>query len=283
MGYEDIKKNIETEEGLSGDEAKVRQMLGGLAKVEAPKNFAFAVKARIANAKPGDHRAPAGGWVLLRYAVPLAMVLVVVSGFVLNGVYSVNESSVPMVADSVMPPPAPIVPVGPAQGSEVTSTANVPQSNTGIETPVTPGTEVLAAIPPTPRTRRSTVSSRDSGGGSRDSASGGPAPIIDLNPQGPVTLAPLQPGQIGPPGQIPVQAVLKIVGIKADASSEGWKVTAVEPNSLSDHSGVKTGDYVEGINGQPVTEGTRFSGVTVQNLRVKRNGKSLEIDLKRQR
>jgi hypothetical protein len=282
MGYEDIQKNIETEEGLSAGEAKVRQILGELKRVETPKSFGFAVQARIANARPEDFRTAGSGLSFLRYAVPLALVLMVVSGFVLNGIYNVNDNSVPAVAGSNLTPPFVTVgPVEPASQSELASTGNDPQSNTGFERRVTPGTEVLAAIPPTPRTKKATVSSKDSGGGSYVTTQGGPAAIIDLDPKGPVTSAPLQPGQIGPAGQIPVQAILKIVGIKADSSNEGWKVTAVEANSLSDHSGVKAGDYVEAINGQPVTEGTRFSGgLVVKNLRIKRDGKSLDIPLK---
>ena len=281
MGYEaNIQKNIETEEGLSSGEAKIRQMLGELKRVEAPKNFGFAVQARIANASPEDFRAAGSGLAILRYAVPLALVLMVVSGFVLTGVYNVDYNSVPVVAGNNLTPT--LVPVESKPGSEIALAPNDRRSNPAIETSVTPGREVLVAVPQTRRTGKATVSSKDSGGGSRDSAWGAPAPIIDLHPNGPSTSAPLRPGQIGPPGQVPVQAVLKIVGIKADASNEGWKVKAVEPNSLSDHSGIKTGDYVEAINGQPVTEGTRFSGgLVVTNLKVKRGGKSQEITLKR--
>lgn len=278
MGYEDIQKNMETEEGLSAGEAKVRQMLGELKRVEAPKNFGFAVQARIANARPEDFRTAGSGWGFLRYAVPLALVLMVVSGFVLNGIYNVNDNSVPAVAEFQAPPAAPVVP----PAGQVASTENDSQvTNSGDETRVLPGSEIAAESEPGPRIRKAVVGSRNSGGGSRDSAWGAPPPIINLNPSAGVPAAPPQPGTMGPAGQIPVQAILKIVGIKADSSNEGWKVTAVEANSVSEHSGVKAGDHVEAINGQPVTEGTRFSGgLIVKNLRVKRDGKSIDIPLK---
>ena len=283
MGYEDIQKNIETEEGLSAGEAKVRQLLGELKRVEAPKNFGFAVQARIANARPEDFRTAGIGPAFLRYAMPLALVLLVVSGFVLNGIYNVNDNSVPAVAESgpaqAPVPSAPVVP----PANEVASTGNDPQvTNSGNETRVVTGSEIAAESVPGPRTRKAVVSSRNTNGGSIDSTQEGRTPIINLNPEMPVVPAgPSHPGTMGPAGQIPVQAILKIVGIKADSSNEGWKVTAVEANSLSEHSGVKAGDYVEAINGQPVTEGTRFSGgLIVKNLRVKRDGKTLDIPLK---
>jgi len=279
MGYEDIQKNIETEEGLSAGEAKIRQMLGELKRVEAPKNFGFAVQARIANAGPEDLRPAGSGLAFLRYAVPLALVLVVISGFVLNGIYNVNDNSVGPVAEiQPAPAPAPIVPAA----NEVAFTGNNSQvTNSENETKVVTGSEIAFEPVPGPRTRKAVVSSRNTNGGSIDSTQEGRTPIINLNPPAGMPASTPQPGTMGPVGQIPVQAILKIVGIKADSSNEGWKVTAVEANSLSEHSGVKAGDYVEAINGQPVTEGTRFSGgLIVKNLRVKRDGKVLDIPLK---
>ena len=281
MGYEDIQKNIETEEGLSAGEAKVRQMLGELKRVEAPKNFGFAVQARIANARPEDFRTGGSGLAFLRYAIPLALVLMVVSGFVLNGIYNVGDNSVPAVAESRPPqapaPPAPVV----SPANEVASTGNDFQTNSRDETRVVTGSEIAAESVRGPRFKNAVVSSRNTNGGSIDSTQEGRTPIINLNPPAGVPAITPQPGTMGPAGQIPVQAILKIVGIKADSSNEGWKVTAVEANSLSEHSGVKAGDYVEAINDQPVTEGTRFSGgLVVKNLRVKRDGKTLDIPLK---
>lgn len=282
MGYEDIQKNIETEEGLSAGEAKVRQMLGELKRVEAPKNFGFAVQARIANARPEDFRPAGGGLAFLRYAVPLSLVLLVVSGFVLTGIYNVNDNSVPVVADNIQPAaPAPVAPPAAPRANEVVSAENGPQVNSGKETQVLPGAEIVAVSAPGPRTKKAEVSSRNTNGGSIDHTLEVRTPIINLNPAAGVPAAPPQPGTMGPTGQIPVQEILKIVGIKADSSSQGWKITAVDANSLSDRSGVKAGDYVEAINDQPVTEGTRFSGgLIVKNLRVKREGKALDIALK---
>jgi hypothetical protein len=275
MGYEDIQKNIEIEEGLSADETKVRQMLGELKRVEAPKNFGFAVQARIANGKPEDFRAAGSAWAFLRYAIPLALVLVVVSGFVINGIYNVNDTSVPEVAGtqstSSFDPPA----------REVAPTGNGLQTIPNETTGVVPGPEIATAAPPRSRLEMRTASVRNTNGGSITSGQGAPLPIIDVAPGPSAPRVTPKPGQIGPAGQIPVQAILKIVGIKADSSNQGWKVTVVEPNSLSEHSGVKAGDYVEAINGQPVTEGTRFSGgLIVKNLRLKRDGKTLDINLK---
>jgi C-terminal processing protease CtpA/Prc len=86
---------------------------------------------------------------------------------------------------------------------------------------------------------------------------------------------------MGSRGQIAIRGVLEFVGVRADFSNLGWKVKSVDSNSMAERSGVKAGDLIEAINGLPVTDGTQFSGsFTGKNLRVKRDGKTVEIDLK---
>ena len=79
MINKEFKNKAEEIETLNADDEKLRQMLGGLKKVGAPKNFDFHLKARIANAKPEDFRKPLLlPW--LRYVLPLC-VIVLLAGF----------------------------------------------------------------------------------------------------------------------------------------------------------------------------------------------------------
>lgn len=280
MGYKDIQKNIETEEGLSADEAKARQMLSGLKRVEAPKNFGHAVQARIANARPEDFRAPGSSLVFLRYAMPLALVLLVVGGFVINGLYSVNDNSVPAVAESQLALPVPVVPQSTAPANETASTTNEPQTGPEDRTPVIPDPELLAAQPRTRKERRA-ANSGNTGGGSFDSTLESRPTIINVSRRPESPAAPPKAGQMGPAGQISVRQVLEFAGIQAEFSREGWKIGSVTTHSISARSGLKAGDLIEAINGLPVTDGTQFSGgLAVKNLRIKREGKTLDIDLK---
>jgi len=276
MGYKDIQENIETEEGLSADEAKVRQMLGELKRVEAPKNFDFAVQARIANSRPEDFRAAGGSPVFLRYAMPLALVLLVVGGFVLNGLYSVNDNSVPAIAEQQLAVPVPAVP-------QNAPTANEPANDlpavTENNTPVIPAPE-LAAAQPGPRKERRAPNSSNPGGGSFDSTLESRPTIINVGPRPEAPASAPKAGQMGPPGQIPVREILTMAGIDAVFSREGWKVNSVTPNSISARSGVKAGDLIEAINDLPVTDGTHFSRFAGKKLRVKRDGQTLDINLK---
>lgn len=275
MSYEEIENKFGTEEGISTDDAKVREMLSGMKRVEAPKNFAFGVQARIANAKPEDFRA--NSWLpVLRYAAPLALVLVVTAAFVINGLYSVNETSVPVVAEGqeAQPPmdPSPVTP-----GSEVA--VRVPDPIGGSTANSNTDTNDLASNPRRSPLERRTRDPRDAGAGSITSGQGSRSPVIDLDPR----VNPL-PGAnrtgFESRGEINIRRVLEIVGIDADSSDQGWKVKSVVTNSVSERSGVKAGDLIEAINGLPVTDGTRFSGsFNGKNLRVKRDGKTVQIDL----
>jgi PDZ domain len=275
MGFNELENRID-EEILTGDEAKVREMLGGLKRVEAPRDFGFKVQARIASAKPGDFSARGGSWAFLKYAMPLGLVLVVISAFVINTLFDVSNTAVPVVADNFTPPAArPSVPVG----NEVAVVTPPPAGslvNSGPDTAVKPGEEMLAKNPRKPVDGKKS-SSDESGGGSYLTGLGNSKQII----QPPGSLANRGPGSLETLGQIPVDQILKMVGINASFSDNGWKVGSVEANSIAERSGVKRGDLIEEINGQPVTGGTQFSGsFSGKSVMVKRDGKTQEIPLK---
>lgn len=281
MGYDETENNLGPEEGLSADEARVREMLGGLKRVEAPKNFEFSLQARIANTRPEDLGDAGRGWGFLRYALPLALVLVASAAFVINGLYSVNENSVPVVADgAVTNPPAPVVPLAVSSPEEVAINdlpADMePVANSNIEMVKKPGEELVAEGPRRSSNKR-IAGTPETGGGSIDRGSTGPRPFFDLNNSTPRRST----GAPETTGQIEVEAILKIAGINAEFSDNGWKVRSVDSNSMSERSGVRAGDLIEAINGQPVTGGTKFSGrFNGRSLRVRRGAQTLEIELK---
>jgi len=90
-------KNFKNEEEiLSGDDEKVRQMLGDLKRVDAPKDFDFRLKARMAAADPRAFQPRL--FPFLRIAAPLGLAVIVLAFFVINGLFSVNNESVEPVA-----------------------------------------------------------------------------------------------------------------------------------------------------------------------------------------
>ena len=80
------------------DEAQISGLLASLKRVEAPGDFGFRVRARIASAKPASGR---GSWLPASVAVaaPLGLVLAVGGYFTLTTVYSPATVLPPAVAD----------------------------------------------------------------------------------------------------------------------------------------------------------------------------------------
>ena len=277
MGYE-IENKIEAEEGLSADETKVRELLGGMKRVGAPKDFGFKVQARIANAKPEAYRETAGSWVFLRYAAPLALVLVVTSAFVISGIYRVDDNSLPAVAEIQNPAPqTPVASINAEKDGDIPIPGiKDPQGNTNSETVKKPGEELRADVPRKPL-GNSPKDAENTGGGSFVEGSKEPPKFFEI----PGAASRPAPDNIESPGQIPVEQILKIVGISATFSDQGWRVNSVATQSLSERSGIKRGDLIEAINGQPVTQGTKFSrSFNGQSLTVKRGGEVLNIALR---
>lgn len=283
MGYDELHRSFGPEEGVSADEAKVRQMLGELNKVEAPKNFDFKLQARIANTRPEDLRKPESRLVFLRYAMPLLLVLVVISGVVVVGLYSVNNNDVPEVAYTAPARQADTAPVQPSSPAIVTPSNTVIEERSPAESTVNNAKPVegqlIASSQPRRAERTSTGKDQsDDGSWSKVQSVSGPKPIIDLHNAKPTSAAPVGTGPRMPAGQLPVQELLDFSGIKTTYTNSGWRVNSVVPNTIADRAGIKTGDLIEGINGQPVTQGTKFSGeVGVRSLRVGRNGRSMDV------
>src|SRR5258706_9316882 len=90
MGNEEQK--IYEDEPLS-------KLLGALKHVEAPNDFDFRVKARIADGKPVERSA---SWLpaSIRYAVPLVLLLLVGGYFAFNAFYSAKKIDAPAVAET---------------------------------------------------------------------------------------------------------------------------------------------------------------------------------------
>ncbi len=84
MINKDLQNNAE-DEILSVGDVKIQQMIKNLHRVDAPKDFDFRLKARIANAKSTDFQPrflP-----VLRYVLPLSVVVLIFTFVIINGIY----------------------------------------------------------------------------------------------------------------------------------------------------------------------------------------------------
>ena len=241
MGNEKLQNSEERE--------PVAKLLAGLKRVEAPANFDFGVKARIAAGKPAEKRRfriPA----LVGNAMPLVLLLLVGAYFGFNAIYSTKDAYLPAVAEAPMTSapqlPQPTVEVAP-----------VPEQMAAVKKP-----DTIAPVADFPVKKPVTAPVARPGGGSFDETSGVGHKIYRNT-------------------QIPAKDVLTLLGAKGSFGENGWKVEAPTANSLAERSGVQAGDVIEAINDQAVTEKTSFrSRSGIKSVRVRRDGKSIDIPLK---
>lgn len=288
----ELTNKSEETEILTADDKKLHQLLGGLKKVNAPKNFDFQLKARIANTKPQDLRQP---FLLpfLRYALPLS-VIVLLAGFVFfNLSLSNGNQDVPQMADNFQPlqneaaPPKIIV----APPIEESMTADAANTNVNSEekrnapeivnVPKKPAQDKLKYVavknPSSNRTEKTDNNSKNNGGGSRDITSRDAKPLFEMNNN-------LNPGNTKSPSisehKLSFREVLSGIGIQVDYVENSWKILAVEENSRAMRAGLKAGDIIEAIDGKKPSSNTAFlKRFTGRMFEILRDGQPKIIDL----
>jgi len=253
---------------LDTDDAKVAQLLAGLKRVEAPANFEFRLKARLANAAP-----PVRGFGLVpsfvKYAAPVALVAAVSSVLFLNS-SNAPESTVstagvaPQISVSEVVKPA--ASFAPTTAVEPEATVPVIAAN-----PNRHSAKVRQALAPAVREPKEQDRSEVKGvKEARIIASRG----IDPNTQ----VLPVAP-QPESKSLLPASDVLRWLGVDS-VYEGGWKVRAIKTNSPADQAGVKAGDILESIDDKQLGKDAMFkSGNIGKVIKVKRDGKSVELTL----
>ena len=253
----------------------VSRLLGGLKRVEAPGDFDFRVKARIAAGRPVDRTA---SWLpnAVRFAVPLGLLLLIGGYFGFNALYSFNKVDVPPIAEVRSTIAAPVI--GAQSNESVTLPANpviaerVEIKPTGTDSKINTGSPEKRIVSFKP-------SEGQPGGGSYDEARRTPRQFYPkgIDPNRKL----LVPKDFEGNTRVAAKNILSFIGIDAVYSGSSWKVGLVKQNSIAERSGMKAGDVIEAINDLPLTEktafGNKFSG---KSIRVRRDGKSMQIDLK---
>lgn len=251
------------------DEQKVSLMLSGLKRVEAPKDFDLHLKARIAKGRPEEIR-PASFFPILKYALPLALVLFVSAGILLRSSYNTWEGP-SVVQTNTAQPPLPVDTAGPSDPvNPVPAPSNLPGSDSRR---TIDGTSDIATGSKTPV-----------GAGSKDFTSGSGKPT--LLPKGGSADRTIGIDKIRTPrgtGQKTYTARegLAELGIEADFENGNWVVKSLKQNMAGDQIGVKQGDSVIALDGKPIDDKTKFEGrVSVTTIKVSRNGDTLDLDSK---
>ncbi|MBK8464840.1 MAG: hypothetical protein IPL32_03335 [Chloracidobacterium sp.] len=242
----------------------VRRLLGSMKRVEAPGDFDFHVKARIANGSPVDKSASLlPTWV--RYAVPLVLLLFVGGYFGFRAINSPNvATSQPIAAvpvSNIEPPAQATTQVVEPPANMILATQRdekLPESNTRSK--ITLPEKLIASTG---------SAKKNSGDGSFEVTRRISQPIDIRKPKDVVILR-----------SISTKELLMQLGVDAAYSDSSWKVGDVKQNSKAQRSGLKIGDVVEAVNNQILTEKNSFgSPFSSKSIRVRRDGKSVQIEL----
>ncbi len=286
-------KNLLKRDGeiLGIEDEKICQMIGKLKRIDAPKDFDFRLKARIANAAPTDFQPrflP-----VLRYVLPLTAILLISAFVVLNGFYFADNQAVSQVADNVpqmnieQVSSPPIMPFPVEQSANVSNSAkekifvaDVSNQKTVQEVEkVTKKKAPLVAIKKTPVEIVPRENVKDGKGGSLISA--GTLPSV-FTPPG-INLKQTFENLPNPEDTKPLNAqeILSQIGIEAIFTDSSWKVKSVKQYSLAEGSGVKVGDVIEAIDDEKLTDKPlRAKTIEVKKLTVGREAEKIEITLR---
>ncbi len=270
---------------LHFEQTRLWEMLGGLQNVEAPKDFNFQLKARIARSKPGDYQT-AGFFPALRYVLPLSAVLVVLSIVALSGLYSVNQHSVTTLETS-----NPAVNVSLPINSFVEPTeVALTNQNTAKQIPanLTANKKVEVTL------KQPEVAENTQEGGSRDFVNPVKTPInLPENSDGnsrdlagtsgttrvPKEFDPNRPVDSSVNPQKNLANSLDQTWITIGIKTESFRVVSVNSNSIAERSGIKIGDRIEAINNKKIEENLIKQNIIMKTLTILRDGKRQEITL----
>jgi len=271
-------------EKTRGEQTRVWQMIDGLRQVDAPNDFDFRVKARIAQSKSADFQS--GFFPALRYVLPLALVVLILGLAAFNTTYFSGGNS-PQIVETVQPMPneKEISPIDSFSANQVAATdtndeTTVPKvANVSVEPAASNQEKQVATVEPPAKSRLNAPrkNSGDDGITSRDLSVKPPS-----SPKFPLGINPDQTVRNSPnadtPNLITDVQILNFIGIETVSESGGKKVKAVKPDSLADRSGVKIGDIIEAIDGKRIGgEPVRMGTFESRKLTVSRGAKKIEI------
>jgi len=267
------KEPLKNEAGeFAAADEKVAQLLSAMKRVEAPRDFDFKVRARIAAGRPAAR--PAFGIpVVIRYAVPLVLLVLIGAYVGFNALYSNKQAIAPAVAETAPPVTAPVT-AAPSNNVATPTADPITEEHAEVRKP-----ELIKNTAGVTPVKKQAGVERPGSQNYVDAGKEG----RHLYPNGfnPDTKPAANTKVPDRPAQIPAKDILNLFGVNGTFGESGWKVESVGTDTLAGRSGVKAGDVIEAINDQPLTEKMSLKGgFNGKTLRVRRDGASLQIVLK---
>ena len=278
MDLTNLENGMNEREALDNDTRKVVELLSALPRVEAPGNFEFGVKAKIA---AGNSRSRSGMFSFLKVAAPLSLVLVIGAFVMYYGTLPGNES-VATVNEVPAVQPSTADNVEPAVG-EMTSEALAQVTGPRVTENDEPQVSTVSSD------SRRTTPARRSDRSERAPARQGSFDI-SVSPGNVITAPGFESdlgrnrndnsGSAGVSG-VTVREVFEILGMKGDFVDGGWRVSSTSENSIAARSGIRSNDIIESVDGRTLSASTKLKGnFEGKSLTVRREGKQLKLDLK---
>ncbi|HSI88823.1 MAG TPA: hypothetical protein VK918_07185 [Pyrinomonadaceae bacterium] len=255
------------------DDGDVKRMLSSLGRVDAPNDFTFRVKARIAEQKAAsEHR----GWApaFLRIAAPAAVTVAVATGgyFALidNGQAPLPVAAVEETMEFAPPQSAEVADAGPSVGSDI-GEPSIPVSNAFADAKPAPAPQRAQA-----RESRPAANTNEGGGSTVRAAKPPAAPLL---PRGidPQTVIPnTRPGDAA--GTHRISDILQMIGVNAQRGAMGWNVSGTTSAGVGGRAGIRSGDIVVAIDGTPINNTDTIKGTaTIRSLQLIREGRRVTI------
>jgi len=226
------------------DNEPVANLLRNLKRVEAPKDFDFKVKARIAK---GVAPTRTGLPLWVKAAAPVVLLVA------LGGYLGMSSLQTPKTSD------VRVAAIAPQPKVDAPAAATVPFPMTQ---------PVIPSAPSVSRTDNSTVATVKK-------------PVVRSRPTGgSIVSAARIPKEIIL-SEVPVSEALSRSGAGATFDGSRLKVGSTIPNGAAGRSGLKAGDVIESINGKAVDAASTVRGrLEGKTVRVRRDGKTVDILIK---
>ncbi len=266
-------------EKLSDRQTQIWLMVDGLKRIGAPNDFDFRVKARIAQGKPSDFKAPRF-LPILRYVLPLSVVIVIFSLFVFNSTYF---SDTAQFTQQIIETPSVGVSL-PMNVSTANQLAFAPSNNQDkiIATPqkidekslispdrkrsnASPKPIEIASSAPNPLVK-SPKARNEKGSGGDHLLSLKPPSVFYPKGINPNRATNNSPSNVELPKPVKDEQLLSFFGIETLVEKGKRIVKNLKENNVGSRSGVKVGDVIEVVkqNSLTVTRGTEKVEISLQ-------------------
>jgi hypothetical protein len=276
-----MKKEMEN---LSESDKKVCELLASLKQVEAPKDFEFRLKARIAVAGAKAYKTNYKR--RLAYALP-AFASIAVSAFVVvNGNFFGGANQIASLPETAAESRFTSAPQNlPGELIAANTTVNKEPEEASTATTNFPNRKdektrspliTLEYSRPKKEIRQPAFTVKS--GGSKVEAT---TETKVFTPKGiNLNAKPETPPDFNSEKPISVQGLLSTLGVEVTPENGKWKVKSVTENSAAQRSGIKTDDVIETLDGRKLSDAPlRGKKIEVKKLGVKRAGAPVEINL----